>query len=277
MFVALEVASTGFTGIIGDFINIITRQKTRLVYRECLGARYGVITPIPDGPVKPAAWRRIAGLSGRYGDRLLLPRGLDAPSPLREPAFPDFERAVLLKTAIAIIDLTNLPMYRRVAGLVDESGDHVDLLFPLLHHYTSIKVLTAKEERYSAEAARIIEELGAPVTIIAEASAFDGCALVIAPSGFGGYRFAPGSPVLCPRADVTGSLCISGLQCDPPYGLECPNGIDSEKFMAALYEFCGVEELAQPASRVILGNAYANLAEASLAVRRAAGYNGVKY
>ncbi len=278
MFVALEVASAGSTGIFEKFFNIITRRKTQFSYRECLGASYGVITVMPDDPLKAATWRRIAKLAGRYGDRLLPPRGVEAPFPLSEPVFPRFECATLLKTAIELINLSNIPMYRRVAGLVDYAGEYTDFLFPLLHHYISVIVSTSRKELYAAESARIFEELGAPVTIAGEHASFDECALIIAPSDQTGTGFAgTKTPVLCLKAGDFGGLCISDLRSAAPAGLACPNGIEPRKFIAALYEFCGVEELAQPASQVLLGNSYASLAEAAFAVRQFAGFASVKY
>lgn len=272
MFVALETTGPGPNGIFGGILGILTKPKARLETRKVLGAVYGVI--IAAEPSRAADWRRVAELAGRYADRVLLPDGIDASPVVSEPAFPRFERLVLLKTAVELIKQTRMPMYRRVAGLIDEDGRYADFLFPLLHHYTAVKVLTGRPGHYSEEADRMMEELGAPVILCEDYSALTDCALIIAPDGIA-FCEKLCCPVLSKKPPKTRqeSEFITDLTVipEPELAAACPVGIDQHKFLAALYEYCGVEAASRPAGMVTWRYARAGLGEVAKDVRRAAG------
>lgn len=272
MFVALETVNAEESGIFGNILNILTKPKARLETREAFGAVYGVI--IAAKPLRTADWRRITELAGRYADRMLLPDGLEAPPPISEPAFSRFERTVMLKTAVEIIKRTRMPMYRRVVGLVDETGEYADLLFPLLHHYTAAKVLTKKTSLYLGQAEKMMDELGAPVILCDGYQSLSDCVLTIAPDGISAAQKLA-CPVLAkkpPQSTQYGDF-ITDLQVvpAPEAAALCPNGIEPHKFFAALYECCGVEEVAVPAARMMWRYAKSDLTQVVLAVLQTPG------
>lgn len=273
MFVALEVAEAGSTGIFAGILNILTKPKARLETREAFGAVYGAV--VAPAPVHDADWRRIADLAGRYGDRLLLPEGLiPPPPPLSEPRFTRFGRVIMLKTAVEIIKRTRMPMYRRIIGLVDENGEYADFLFPLLHHYTAVKVLTGQSGLYLAEAERMMHELGAPVLLCEDYASFADCVLIIAPDGVAASDKLS-CPVLAGKPPESGqrSDFITDLEVIPKPELQAlfPAGINPHKVMAALFEYCGVDEASAPAGRMTFRYARTDLSQVVLAVMEASG------
>lgn len=252
MFVALEVADPRFSGIFGNVLNILTKPKPRLETRKAMDAVYGVITA--SGPIHEADWLLIAELAGRYAGRMLIPEGFEPPPPLKTAEFPNYERRVILETAVEIIRRTRMPMYRRIAGLVDNNGEYASFLFPLLHHYTTVKVLTGKAAAYIPEAERMMEELGAPVVICEDYAALSDCVIIIAPDGVGVSGRLP-CPVLAakPPDALQHSDFITDLQVLPGSGIAalCPAGIEPSRYLAALYEFCGVEPSGFVAERMV--------------------------
>jgi len=246
MFVVLEARDCG------GFMGRIFKPGAHTETREAFGARYGAIVLHP--PVKARDWNRILALAGRYSDRLLLPSWLTPPPEVTPPSFPKYDRLVILKTAMEIIKLSRMPMYRRIAGLVDEKGEYADFLYPLLHHYTSVKVLTDNTGLYEQESAKMMYELGAPVLLAKDYSAFSDCALIVAPHGI---RTAESlkCPVISknPPASAQFSDFITDLRVAPSADAReaFPEGIDYHAFLAALYEYCGVEAVCLAASRMI--------------------------
>lgn len=271
VFVAFEAAAPRYDGIFGGILNILTKPKPRIEEREAFGAAYGVI--IAGKPVSDSDWRKIASLAGRYGDMMLFPEGITPPPPLREAVFPRFTRRLILGTAIEIVKRTRMPMYRRVAGLVDEKGEYADFLFELLHHYTTVKVFSKQHELYEAEAARMMEELGAPVILCDNQASLSDCVLIIAPDGMK-TRVKPVCPVLGKPGEMSQSGdFITDLRFIPQAkGAKlCPNGIEQHKFFAALYEYCGVKDVGQVATRMTFRHADSDLTKVVHAVMQAAG------
>lgn len=271
MFVALEADEYQSTGILGDIFNIIKKPKARIEAREAMGAVYGVITA--PRPVREADWKKIAALADRYADTMLLPVGMTPPPPISEAKFPRFERRILLKTATEIVKRTRMPMYKRIAGLVDKTGEYADFLFPLLHHYTAVKVLTGQVDLYRAGAEHMMAELGAPVLICDDYAALGDCVLIIAPDGIetaGRMR----CPVLSrnPPQTSQSSDFITSLRILPyDDNIVCPKGIEPHKFYAALYEYCGVEDVRDIAEQMIFKYRTVDLTQVVNAVNGIAG------
>lgn len=266
----LEAVEPHYDGIFGGILNILTKPKPRIEVREAYGAAYGVIVTS-----KPAAadWRKITALAGRYGDTMLFPEGVIPPPPLCEAGCPRFASRLILGTAVEIIKRTRMPMYRRIAGLVDENGKYADFLFKLLHHYTTVKVLSKRYELYEAQASRMMEELGAPVILCEDYASLSDCVLIIAPDGIEttGKLGCPilGKPAVTPQS----SDFITNLRFVPSVeqAMLCPSGIEPHKFFAALYEYCGVEDIGSVASRMTFCNTDTDLTQVVHAVMQAAG------
>lgn len=276
MFVALELVEqdTAGQGIFGSIFNILTRPKPWLEKAEFLGARYGVIHAA-DGARGPD-WEAIEALAGRFAGRMLLPGGLTPPpgSAIARPPCPRFEKKVLLATACELIRRTRMPMYRRILGVIDPEAAHTDLLFPLLRHYTSVRVVTGNLERYEQAAARMMEELGAPVLVGSAVSLLEGCVLILAPGAAGPEGALP-CPVLAGEGfpALPGQERIESLRAGVTAELaaRCPGGIAPHRFAAALHDLCGADPGVYVAEQMRFGYKSCTLPEAAQAILQASG------
>lgn len=270
MFVALEVAEPDYGGIFRGILNILTKPKPQIEAREAYGAAYGAI--IAKKPASAADWRKIETLAGRYGDTMLFPEGIVPPPPLREAVYPRFTRRLILGTAVEIIKRTRMPMYRRIAGLVDENGEYADFLFTLLHHYTTVKVFSRRHELYEAQAERMMEELGAPVILCEDHASLSDCVLVVAPDGINSSAKLK-CPVLGIQGDAQQCDFITDLRFVPTaeQARLCPAGIEPHKFFAALYEYGCVESIGSIASRMTFRCVESDLTQVVQAVMRSSG------
>jgi len=279
VFVSLEITRPVSRGILGRLKGILSKPKAWVEPRECCGGQYASLCFDP-GKTGPD-WEKIRRLAEEYAPFVLAPEGLAPPedSGLRvyNPT-SGFRRQVLLHTTCEMIALTKMPMYRRVLGLIDTDGDWADQLYPLLRHYTSVKVVTKNLSRYRFAADQMMEELGAPVLVGEQLSSLSDCVLVVAPGDFSSREdFRLPCPVL------TGGVCELRyrplLVEKPEVGLPRfagppPPGIPEHLFAAALYELCDVDGISLTAKRLLLGHKRSLPAEAAGEIMRLSGQRG---
>jgi hypothetical protein len=152
---------------------------------------------------------------------------------------------VLAETAAEIIRRSRMPMYRRVLGLIDRDGGFTDLPLGLLRHYTSVKVVTAREDLYEAVAEAAMEELGAPVMVGSTLSLLTDCVLILAPGpAMGEEEGSYPCPVLAGEGFKPSLPCDLISDPEPAVSEElrgcCPPGISPHRFAAALFEDSGL-------------------------------------
>ena len=255
MFVALSVTQRN----LNPWGRLLYRHKKPLMHLEpaaYLGRRYAILHVERFGSMDWPQVRRICGL---YADRLLCPRDCLPPTdcPLPRPSFPRFTQELLLQTACAIAAQCGLPLYRRVLGLYDPAGAWAPMLFPLLHHYTVIRVVTHATAAYQAAAHRMITELGAPVLVGDDIAALADCALVLCPDTAIDIAHLT-CPILLAAPPTQAKAPVHWLV---PYAIrptenlwrQCPPGITPHDFAGALYEFSGL-----PASAFTVGQLVKN-------------------
>lgn len=266
MFVALELTEQKNKGIFDPIFNILTKPKAHLDEAEALGAPFGLIRAaarqgVPD-------WGRIEALADRFADRMLLPDGVIPPedSLIAGLRCPRHEKRVLLETACALIQRTRMPMYRRVLGLIDEEGDHADLLYPLLRQYTSVQVVTRNTAGYTAAAEEMMERLGAPVQVGTSLSLLSDCVLILAPgAAFGEEAQRLPCPVLCGDVFDPPWPCrrITALEAAtfPELDQCCPQGISPHRLAGALYEYCDVDTGSYVARKMLYNSRLTDVAD----------------
>ena len=243
MFVTLTVQERQL-GFWGRLLGKGRHPALQLDTADCLGARYAVLQAESYGQPD---WTQIERICGTYANRVLLPQGFCPPpdSRLRTPTFPRFTRRLLLLAACALTTHSGLPLYRRVLGLIDSDAAYTDMLFPLLHHCTAVKVLTQATAGYTQAAERMMHALGAPVLLAEEAAALTDCFLLLAPGGIPPQDIPALAQLPCP---VLAAASRPGMDCLVPHGVRpiaaihsrCPPGIAPQDFTAALYEFSGL-------------------------------------
>lgn len=275
MFIALELPPLKSKGIFGAIHNILKGPKARLDEAEALNARFLILRAFTKN--NAPQWEEIARLAGRFADQVLLPDGIQPPedSGITGIRCPRFEEQVLLRTACKIIELTRMPMYRRVAGLIDGGGDYTELLFELLHHYTSVRVVTDNMKKYAAAAEKMMERLGAPVLVGDRLSMLGECVLVLAP---GSVHCDHGERPPCLTLVGNGSLpppgwdVVTGLEAMPPELADCcPAGISLHRFAGALFEYCDLSPSDFAAVEMLHNYKNVDLMEVVRAVIYAAG------
>lgn len=269
MFVALEPVRQESNSLRSIF-DRMAGPKAWLEARSACGADF-VVIKARIGKKGPD-WEQIRQLAGRYADRMLLPDSLLPPedSLIRQPLCATFDKQVLVHTACEIIQRTRIPMYRRVAGLIDLDGNHADMLFRLLKYYTSVRVVTNNFEKYFIESERMMEELGAPVLVGEELRSLEDCVLVVLPQSIPEMSGKPPCPVLAGEQALLPSRWNIAAKLRPPPPAQllscCPAGIDPYRLMGALYEFCGVQSLPLVAEHILFNYKVSALSEVVQAV-----------
>lgn len=258
MFACLTIEPPEPAGAVGSFLRALKKPQIASEALDWDGTGYLLIRARPSrrGP----DWDRICEAAGRWADRLLLPESLQQAEncPIRPVRFEAFDREVLLQTACELANRTRMPMYRRVLGLVDEEGRYGEMLFPLLHHYTAVKVLTGAQSYYEALGEEMMERLGAPVQLCREPAGFSDCVLLLIPGEIplpASYR--PPCPVLtgpAPQQRQGWDVFFSPQVDIPPDKPQPPPGISPHRFAGALYEFAAVRVKSRLAASRILYN-----------------------
>lgn len=254
MFVTLELQQPNRRGLLKYASALLPRPRPEVAERDAFGVRYALIRAQLRGGEPD--WQAVEAAAGRYAGRMLFPDDVSPPpgSGMRAVSCPRFELRVLCDTACELVKRTRMPMYRRVLGLFDPQAEYSELLYPLLHHYTTIRVVTADPRLYDDAADRMLEQLGAPVLLGTDSSAFADCVLVLAPgTPAAPLKLRPPCPVLS-----TAPLPLPGgdnfyapeAVVQPEIAALCPPGTSPRHFAAALHDYCEVDVGSYTADRL---------------------------
>jgi len=265
VFVALEIRHRPQKGLRARLEGVFRPPKVWVEPRECCGAQYAALCAEPGK--NGLDWEEIEWLAKDYSRWILLPEGVELPpgSAFRQYRGDQFDRQVLLETACALIARTRMPMYRRILGLIDQEGGWADSLYPLLKHYTAIKVVTKSLSRYRFAGEQMMEELGAPIMVGDQLSALSDCVLVLCPED---YESPESFRLRCPV--LAGGRCVLRFRPDLLCGLEvalpgmdgCPPGISPHTLAGALYDLCDLRQISLTATRLLYNHKLSTLDEA---------------
>lgn len=186
--------------------------------------------------------------AGRRG--ALIKAGLTLPYGFRpavsEEQIAHLRAEILCNTLLRALQRSALPLYCRRVGLIDPECLYPFLLEKLIKYCPVVLVCTDRPERYAPYAERLLEEYGAPVTLVKELPALGGCAALLDLSALPLPSFYP-APVFSSRdAPLQGNLSLVL----PHYGLPgadetIPPGIDHEEFYTALWQLCHIREIGE--------------------------------
>ncbi|MCC8022293.1 MAG: hypothetical protein LIO46_00670 [Clostridiales bacterium] len=134
------------------------------------------------------------------------------------------------------------------ATLVDYSAEAAGLAEKLLRYVRQLRVVTDQADAYTGYAMDILMRTGAALLISRDIRASADSSVIIAPRGIHSQVFYnrattvfTGRPdgIVCENMRTPRALSI-------PYSVrsQFPQGIEPQKFACALYELCGLEELA---------------------------------
>lgn len=275
MFVAVQGEQAGKRGLLRILRDRLGGARLYIEPRELLGGEYLFLRI--EGVCRPSDWEDVLDICSQYGGQVIFPQGMRLPEELQpeQPTFPRFSREVMLATACEMVQRTNIPIYRRIAGLVDPAGTEISMLERLLKYYSCVRVVTGNLEDYTWEAERLMQELGAPVLVGCELEQLDDCVMVLAPEGVDNPgRVRVQAPVMTLRShhDDYISQCITSLRIRPQREIaeQSPTGVDPGLLAAALHEFCGVALQDYLAAELLYGYRQTSFGEAVKLVENAA-------
>ena len=246
MFVVLQAVCPVRTSFFARIRNLFCGARLNLVFSEVRGVEFATLRI--EGTCRPRDWKKISDICRKYRGRIIIPAGLRIPSDagITTADFPRFRQRVLVDTACEIVSRSEIPIFRRIAGLIDMNGDKVHLLRPLLKYYSCVRVVTDNLDLYEREAEVLMREFGAPVLTGCELDMLGDCVLVLAPKLFEnpeGISIAAPTMTESILCDTYIPQCITSLRVHPEGDIlrACPESIEQHQFAAALYEFCGVD------------------------------------
>lgn len=246
MFVVLRVNSAP-KGIFGK------RKIKKAVNNSCLqsvSTENGLpfyLLDIPEG-IAPSAWDTVEKKCGRYASRIVAPRTLTLPDCGKIRRFVPSSTPSMLtfNTATKIIEKSKIPPENISITLTDINAQHASGLNALLPLASTLRVITARPERYAAACEKAFNEYGASVILRSDYEPSAKPDIVICCDG----RLSPkaeNAAVFCHKNKACGKLHIkgSGIELNPHHTDVIPENIDSVDFAGALTELCGCTEYKQ--------------------------------
>lgn len=275
MLACLQIRRHTPKSIIEKALGRLTKPKTLVCEKSAFGAGYFLITAQIKGN-RAVDWHAVKNHIPPSVRVLLTPGSHPPPEELGfpPPYFPDFEQQVLLRTACALIQIADIPIYRRVLGLLDKTGEHSWMLPQLLCHYSCVRVLTENTGHYEIVAEDIMEQMGAPVQFSSSPGDFSDCALVLSPKdGADVLSKIPACPVLAgrPFSGAGKGTTFSGLRVLPESEApaQIPPGICPHEFAGALWELYGISLGDERAKHILINGRRARLEEATALILKA--------
>jgi len=256
---------------------ILKRPKVDPVPFEIKGAGFTIIRAelLSDGQPD---WEEIAWVAKEYSRWIILPQNLSPDfavgSGIKVFSTAQFDKEVLLKTVCRMLHFSQIPMYRRVVALLDDSGEHADMLFSLLHYCTSVKVVTRDLGLYEQSANKMMEKLGAPVFVSDVMSGLYDCVLALSPGNFSsGEDVSIPFPIAITEKSTLklhrNCNMFTGLKAALPEGCSPPGEIDPHSLAGALYTLSGAGFIDPIAHNMLYSNRYVNIAQASQIISKA--------
>lgn len=276
LFACLELIPPTYQGIRGLFS--LARTRTELFSARALGAEFLLLEAQVNRKGKPD-WDAVARLTRPLTRYLLTPVGMEPPEHLgfAPTVFNEFERRVLLQCACDLVNDNRIPLFRRILGLYDPQGELAEDLLYLLHHYTSVRVVSHNLEAYQESADLVMEELGAPVMLGEEPSDFSDCILLLCPGDVAeALPLLPACPVLAGGifADFQGCNVFSAprVSANSPHISQLPRGSDFHTFAGAVFHSHGVWLPQLKLARLLINGKESLLQEAKYILLREAGF-----
>ena len=199
---------------------------------------------IPEG-MPPTVWNTIETKCGRYASRIVAPRTLTLPDCGKIRRFMPSSTPSLLtfNTAVATIKKARIEPESISITLTDINARHAAELDSLLPLASTLRVITARPERYASACEKAFNDCGASVILRSDYEASSKPDIVICCDG----RLSPkaeNAAVFCHKSKICGKLHIkgSGIELHPHHRNIIPESIDGVDFAGALTELCGCTE-----------------------------------
>ena len=228
---------------------LFEKRESQIDYVNVDKIRFAVITW--PGSFLDIDWEEIAEMTGRAGRRLVLPRQVEPPEELGLCRLSVWEYADALARHFVLqcMQQAPLPLYRKSIGLVDMRGVGADFVRKAVRHATIVRVSTANKAMYDGVAEEMMDTYGASVLVSQNQDDAYRSGVVYAPHGLVDQHSDEILPpiVTIDKTNIRGhGRVISGFHQVIPEQLLAlkPPLIEESDFLAALWQLCGMRELA---------------------------------
>ena len=240
MFVVLRVSSAPK----GIFVKRKIRKSVGNARLQSVSTENGLPFYLLDIPevIPTPIWDAVEKKCGRYASRIVAPRTLPLPDCGKIRRFVPSSTPSMLtfNTAVKIIEKAYIPPESISITLTDINARHateLDLLLPIA---STLRVITARPERYAAACEKAFSDCGASVILRSDYEESAKPDIVICCDG----RLSPkaeNAAVFCHKSKVCGKLHIrgNGIELHSHHKDIIPENIDSVDFAGALTELCG--------------------------------------
>lgn len=192
-------------------------------------------------------WRAVSEKAGKLRAFLLLPKGVspEKASGVREFLPKTLPQVLLLNAAVDVLKKQQLPAPETQITVVDEAAvlaERIDLLAPFAG---TLRVLTAKPERYAFAQRRLMEGFGLSLCVCAAEAPLPENGVLLTRSAARAPRLFRGLIFSFDRRRFlfAETFAAADVTLPPKFEALRPPGIDKLQFAAALYERCGIKEL----------------------------------
>lgn len=197
---------------------------------------------------RPISWKSVASLAGGEAKSLVLPKEIELPenAPVERFDSMPFVKSIMQGSLLDVIERAKLYEKGVKIGLYDPRGEHAEFLQLLLPVAYGVKVLT--ENPGSFDRIRQSELVKADLEFTPDAGELGDCPVIVAPDALRGELPLDDRQIVF-SFERASSDCRCLVIDDCEIGISrdlaalCPEGIDPNDFLAALYEKCGIHNL----------------------------------
>lgn len=180
-----------------------------------------------------ADWDLIEDAAGAMKNRLIFPKDIRVPERFAPFSLEKLSQRAFIKTALKILKSEKCES----VTIDDRNGDFINDIENFVNLAHLIRVITNTPERYDSISERIMEKSGATVLLCNENADLGKTWLV---TYSGGAWHGEGIKAITAADVCYGAeklIRLSKLSFNEQYLSLVPEGIDSEKFLSALYEY----------------------------------------
>lgn len=218
----------------GFFKKLFSVFSRKTVYNEKVSVAPGVFFFMLTCSFTPdrADWDMIEESAGAAKSRIIFPENVNVPERFMRNSFEKLRKKAFIETALKILKNQEC----ECVTIDDREGFYVNDIEKFVKLAPLIRVVTNNPERYDSVSEKIMEDSGATILMSDENTDF-GSTWLVTYSG-GAWH---GEDI---RAITAADICfgakklirLSNLKFANEYSKLVPDGINSEKFLSALYE-----------------------------------------
>lgn len=218
----------------GFFKKLIFKFSQRKVFTEKVSIAPGVFFFMLTCSFTPdrADWDLIEECAGAAKSRIIFPENVSVPERFMRSSFEKLRKKAFIETALKILKNQK----SECVTIDDREGFYINDIEKFVKLAPLIRVVTNNPERYDSVSEKIMEESGAALLICNENTDLGSTWLITYSGGvWHGDRI---------RAITAADICYGAeklirlfcLEFDDEYLELVPDGVNSEKFLSALYE-----------------------------------------